>query len=227
MPTWIRVNFLLTWLVASLVQGWSGMIQYGIYRQIKRNYYKAVAAQQEALLCAPSVYDDDRSSEEGDQGNLSPLLSSDGSEEDCIAAVDDAVLDDGGAGAFAKCSGKYEKYGSPSLLAAEGSPGGSNNQDEQELSPTSSGSGASDLALVHSSSTGSEEYVLLRTSSQGSQRQVRLQVPGLQSPAGEGHRAGAASGSSSAMRQACRTLQRRTRSGLLNLMECGVSCQDD
>eukprot|EP00775_Hariotina_reticulata_P011784 gene11784-11929_t len=41
MPIWLRVNFGLTWVVASLVQGWSGMIQYSIYKQIYRSYLKA------------------------------------------------------------------------------------------------------------------------------------------------------------------------------------------
>lgn len=41
MPSWFRVHVALVWVLASSVQGWSGMIQHSIYKQIYRSYLKA------------------------------------------------------------------------------------------------------------------------------------------------------------------------------------------
>jgi uncharacterized membrane protein YgcG len=224
MPTWIKVDFVLTWIVASLVQGWSGVIQYGIYKHIKRSYQKAVLQQQQALGKKPLlVYTDpDGSSEDGYQGDISPLLTplgSDGS-EDCIAAVDDEVL-----GANARPFGKFtRKY-----VAA----GGGRECVELELSPSSSGSeGDGGQQQQQQLGTGYEEAcMLLRSSSCGSgsrrRQQQQQQHGGKHSRSRSGGSSAGASGSSSARRQAAPTLQRRTRSGMLNMMECGLNSQDE
>jgi hypothetical protein len=249
MPTWIKVNFALTWIVASSVQGWSGMIQYGIYKHIKRSYHKAVLQQQQALGQKPLLLytdrDRDGSSEDGDQGNMSPLLTplgSDGS-EDCIAAVEDDVH---GADAvqYAKFTAKFASAAgaragvagaaSESVFAIRANHGGSDSP-EVELSPSSSsgsegGSGMQQQTGVDAA----EKYMLLRSSSRGSGMQDPLAGPQQQQgggkrtrSAGSGSSSGDASGSSSARRQGAATLQRRTTSGMINMMECGISCQDE
>ncbi|WIA08155.1 hypothetical protein OEZ85_007610 [Tetradesmus obliquus] len=221
MPTWMKVNFVLTWIVASLVQGWSGLIQYGIYKQILRSYRKAQLQQQQALGKKPLLLyaDPDGSSEDGYQGNMSPLLTplgSDGS-DDCIAAVDDEVL-----GADAQRYGKF----AANFAAAAGVVAKSREHGELQLSPTSSGSDGDGIGLQQQARPGVEAgHVLLRSSSRGS-------GSGREAAAGDplqqqGGSSGGGSGSSSARRQAAPTLQRRTRSGMLNMMECGLNCQDD
>jgi hypothetical protein len=252
MATWIKVNFVVTWIVASLVQGWSGLIQYGIYKQIKRSYQKAVLQQQQALGKKPLLLyaDPDGSSEEGYQGNMSPLLTplgSDGS-EDCIAAVDDEVL-----GAEELRYRKFSaKFGSPAGDAvcgrragtgagfdseyAAGVGGGAREYPELELSPSSSGSEGGGLGVQQQPVAGVEAgYMLLRSSSRGSGsgRQAaardlqQQQQGGKRSSSRSGGSSAGVAGSSSARRQAAPTLQRRTRSGMLYLMECGFNCQDD
>lgn len=230
MPTWMKVNFVLTWIVASLVQGWSGLIQYGIYKQILRSYRKAQLQQQQALGNKPLLLyaDPDGSSEDGYQGNMSPLLTplgSDGS-GDCIAAVDDEVL-----GADAQRYGKF----AAKFAAAAGVVAKSREHGELQLSPTSSGSDGDGIGLQQQARPGVEAgHVLLRSSSRGSGsgRQAVAGDPlqqqgGKRSCSRSGGSSGGGSGSSSARRQAAPTLQRRTRSGMLNMMECGLNCQDD
>jgi uncharacterized membrane protein YgcG len=244
MPTWIKVNFVLTWIVASSVQGWSGMIQYGIYKHIKRSYHKAILQQQQALGKKPLLLytdrDGDGSSEEGDQANMSPLLTplgSDGS-EDCIAAVEDEVHG-ADAAQYAKFSAKYVSAvggsaavtgaGLESVFAIRANNNRGRDSPEVELSPSSSGSegGAAGAGAA-------ERHMLLRSShSSGSGKQDPLAGPQQQrggkrssSRSGSGS-SGGGSGSSSARRQGAATLQRRTKSGILNMMECGISCQDE
>jgi hypothetical protein len=253
MPTWIKVNFVLTWIVASSVQGWSGMIQYGIYKHIKRSYHKAVLQQQQALGRKPLLLytdrDGDGSSEDGDQGNTSALLTSLGSDgsEDCIAFVEDEVH---GADAA-----QYAKFNAKFVSAAGGRAGvtgaglesvfavRANNSDrdspELELSPSSSGSEGGGSGLQQQ--TG-ERHMLLHSSSHssgsGRDNMQRAEDPlaGPQQQQGGGKRSssrsgsgssGGGSGSSSARRQGAPTLQHRTKSGILNMMECGISCQDE
>jgi hypothetical protein len=243
MPTWIKVNFVLTWIVALSVQGWSGMIQYGIYKHIRRSYHKAILQQQQALGKNPLLLytdcDGDGSSEEGDQGNTSPLLTplgSDGS-EDCIAAVEDEVHG-ADAAQYAKFKAKFVSAaggragvtgaGSESVFAIRANNNSGRDSPEVELSPSSSGSegGAAGAGAA-------ERHMLLRSSqSSGSGKQDPLagrqqqQRGGKRSSSRSGS-SGGGSGSSSARRQGATTLQRRTKSGILNMMECGISCQDE
>lgn len=218
MPHWIRINFVLTWLVAMIVQLWSGLIQYGIYKQARRSYKAATAWQLKAgLLRVP----DDSSSDAEDPGVVSEQIgspiSSEGS-EDCIAAVTDAdeLLGSG----FAPFTGQHV----PSTLTAAAVQQLPNSARlHAELSPASSGSLAASIA-------GSPVEL---NPSKGNKRsrgkQVRLSMPGQQGLAdnggsGSGDDEGTAGCSSGARVYHTEkgTSQRRSKSGLLNLMECGL-----
>lgn len=236
MPNWIKLNFILTWLAAGVVQVWSGTIQYGIYRQAKRNYEKATAWRlQRASMTSTLIGFEDDSGADDDQPDASSHslapLSSEGS-EDCIAAVESGELLGTSEATFAPASKEGTGFaGARHLLAAPLKHQPSSLKIDLELSPRSSGS-------LGASTSGSPGQGIL-PNSKGSttasptghkRKQVRGLVSSQQVPAGDNSGSvsedeeGSAGLSSGARvhHTAGATLQRRSRSGLLISMESGL-----
>lgn len=247
MPNWLRMNFIITWLVAVVVQGWSGFIQYGIYTQAVRSYKAALAwqTQQSQLKAALiGIRGGDSSFDGDDPGSSSPLNTPSGSDgsEDCVAQVGGGDIMLGGINAFSNGDGVTTALTEAAVRRLSASA-----KAHLELSPSSSGSlGAANPTLEGnepvedhhhhhhglpsrgSRAGGSGKHVRLLVHDQPQQQQgpaggLVTTTSGTSGTGSDDSAAGAGSSSGArVLHHGNGTLQRRSKSGLLNLMECGL-----
>ncbi|KAF8072447.1 hypothetical protein HT031_000106 [Scenedesmus sp. PABB004] len=212
MPWALRANFIATWALAILVQAWSGVIQYRIYRGVLRAH-KAAAWQHGAAAAKRGSGDGSDDGSRAGGGGRDPLLtprSSEGSEGDCVAAVDD---DDDDAGLLGLCRG-----GDGAHKPRGGGGGGGGCYDDDDCRLAADLAAFRGLSLDDSPSSGGCSPVTTGG------KVVRLSLPGG-SPGGGGLVESSSGGSSSAKLHRHAALQRRSKSGVLSLMEqgCGVA----